>query len=101
MKPIGQTWRHARAKLDISVEAAAEALDIQPGSLRNIESEQPRAMVSERLAYRAERFYKVPIAHLVDAEQIPDKPPKQPKAPPKPPPKRAPTGPRRAAEDAA
>lgn len=87
MKPNGPTWRHARAKLDLSVDEAAAALDIQPGSLRNIETEQPRAMVSERLAYRAERLYEVPFRQLVNSsEGRPDEPPKQPKkdvAPPK------------------
>lgn len=89
--PVGQTWRSGRARLDLSVEEAAAALKIAAGSLRNIESEQPRATVSERLAHRAERLYDVPVADLVRAssgsEGRPDEPPKQPK-PPKAPPKR-------------
>lgn len=94
MQPRGDIWRHARARLDLSVEDAAAALRIRPGSLRNIEGEQPRAVVSERLAYRAERLYHVAFDELVVDDRkndpnpnprTPTHPPRQPKGPSGPP----------------
>lgn len=75
--------------MDLSVEEAARNLDIAPGSLRNIESGQPRAVVSLRLAHRAARFYKLPVEELVDTKtEAPEPSPKrerkgEPLAPPK------------------
>lgn len=89
MKPVGITWRHARAKLDLSVEEAATALGIAAGTLRNIESGQPRANVSLRLAYRAQDLYGLPLDELAStSEGRPDEPPKTPKREPKAPARR-------------
>lgn len=102
--PVGQTWRSGRARLDLSVEEAAAKLKIAAGSLRNIESEQPRATVSERLAHRAGRLYEVPVADLLrssaGSEGRPDEPPQQPKSPKAPPRRQTKKAPRRARDAA-
>lgn len=88
MKPIGSRWRELRLEMCLDREPTAAGLDISPGHLKNIESSQPRAMVSERLALRAARFFGVPIRDLVHGatpDGVPDEPPTQPKPKPKPP----------------
>lgn len=66
VKPIGANWRTARAEADLSSKEAATCLSLKQRSLLNIESDQERAVVSERLARRAARFYGVPFETLVD-----------------------------------
>lgn len=66
MKGIGINWRRARTEADLSSKEAAACLMIKRQSLLNIETDQPTAPVSERLARRAARFYGVPLGDLVD-----------------------------------
>jgi hypothetical protein len=62
--------------MDLSVEHVAPNLRIATGTLRNIEANQPRAMVSDRLARRAARFFNVSVDELVvDGDTVPDGPP--------------------------
>lgn len=77
VKPNGPAWRTARAEADLSSKEAAKCLSLEQRSLLNIESGQPRAVVSERLARRAARFYGVPLETLVagSGEGVPDEPP--------------------------
>lgn len=69
--------------MDLSVEVAADQLRIAPGSLRNIESGQPRAVVSLHLAYRAARLYGLALEDLVATTTENPEPSKQPKQEPK------------------
>jgi len=75
VKPNGANWREARVRLDLDSTAAAEQLGIKRRSLLNIESNQQRAMVSQRLAHRAARLYGVEYSYLVDGGTVPDEPP--------------------------
>ena len=68
MKPIGSRWRELRVDKDLDRDLVASALRINPKSLTNIESNQPRAVVSERLARRAARFFGVELAELVEQQ---------------------------------
>lgn len=72
VKPNGPEWRDGRAQLDLSSEEAADRLRIKRNSLLNIESNQQRAMVSERLVYRAAALYGKRFEDLVLAEDAPD-----------------------------
>lgn len=76
VKPNGTTWRHGRARLDLSAEEAADRLRISPKYLWNIEANHPRATPSERLVYRASALYGVPFGDLVSKDEKPDKDPK-------------------------
>lgn len=62
-QPNGRTWRHCRAKMDITSNQAAELLGITGGALRQIETAVKP--VSLALAYRAERLYQVPVSELI------------------------------------
>lgn len=77
MKPNGATWRHARARLDLSAEDAAVRLRISAGYLKNIESNQSYATPSVRLVYRAVDLYGVAYEDLVANDDDPKDPPKQ------------------------
>lgn len=77
MKPNGATWRHARARLDLSAEDAAVRLRISPGYLKNIESNQSYATPSVRLVYRAVELYGVAYEDLVAKDDDPQAPPEQ------------------------
>lgn len=90
VKPNGTTWRHGRARLDLSAEEAAERLRISPKYLWNIEANHPRATPSERLVYRASALYGVSFGDLVSKDE-PDKNPKPDKKEERPP---DPSGPR-------
>lgn len=101
-KPNGRTWRHCRAKMDITSDQAAALLGITGGALRQIETNiKP---VSLRLAYRAESLYKTPVSDLLandeDKPEPKDDKPPEPKVEPIAPPRRrngkhGRTGPRR------
>lgn len=81
VEPIGSNWRQARVIADLSSAEAASCLRLTQKSLLNIETNQERAVVSERLARRAARFYHVPLEDLVviegggSGEGVPDEPP--------------------------
>lgn len=89
-KPNGRTWRHCRARMDITSDQAAVLLNISGGALRQIENEVKP--VSLRLAYRAARLYKVDITSLVSEDDEPAPEPTPP-AKPDPEPKIEPTHP--------
>lgn len=106
--PNGRSWRHGRARCDLSVDEAAGRLGIKAGSLRNIETDQPNYSVSERLAYRAARLYGTTYDELVLDEGENEKPkpkpppkPKREKDPSAPPPRKNGKGPKRTSEVAA
>lgn len=79
VKPKGANWREARNVADLSSAEAAACLDISRQALLNIETNQRRATVSERLARRAARLYRVAYEELVvldgSGEGVPDDPP--------------------------
>lgn len=109
MKPNGANWRHGRARLDLSAEEAAARLRINHKYLLNIETNQPKALPSPRLVYRAARLYDVSFEHLVcgDEDETQPEPQKEPDRPerdrdPSGPPNRDdPTGPPRVNTDLA
>jgi len=78
MRPIGARWRELREDLDLHTDQVAPSLRISAGTLKNIESQQPRALVSNRLAKRAARYFNVDISELVEpvnGDGLPDEPP--------------------------
>lgn len=76
MKPNGATWRHGRARKDLSAKDAAKRLFIAHRYLLNIETNQPGATPSMRLVYRAANLYGLTYAELVIEDE--DKPAGQP-----------------------
>lgn len=75
MKPNGPAWRHGRARLDLSAKEASARLFISHRYLLNIETNQPAAMPSLRLVYRAAELYGVKYEELVDEPDDTDQKP--------------------------
>ncbi|WP_409186669.1 helix-turn-helix transcriptional regulator [Amycolatopsis sp. VS8301801F10] len=74
-RPNGTAWRRCRAKMGITSDQAAQVLGIAGGSLRQIETNVKP--VSLALAYRAERFYGIPVDDLLDVAVEPGKQPEK------------------------